>query len=95
MQGALTQDPDTGFVMFFAVFDHQWILQHAHQPFSTFFNREMLHDLSTASGFLAFKSNSDGVRIAFVLNPGETGRGAWETSGKPPGDSKRRFVGPA
>lgn len=70
VQGALTRDPESEFVAFFAVFDHQWILQHARQPFSAFFNRELLHDLSTSSGYPAFKSNSDGVRIAFVLDPG-------------------------
>ena len=70
LSGELIRDPDTGMVVLYACLDHGYLLRHNAQPFQTFLSKNLLHDLETVARVPAFPSNSDGVRIAFVLNQG-------------------------
>jgi hypothetical protein len=67
----LTQDPETGLVVLFAVLNNQYIASHTATPFSDYFDPRFLHDLSSDLNVQVVSCNSDGLRYAFILNRGQ------------------------
>jgi hypothetical protein len=70
----LTQDPETGLVVFFAVLNTRYIATHAATPFSDYFDPRLLHDLANDLRVQIVSCNSDGLRYAFILDRGSVGK---------------------
>jgi hypothetical protein len=66
----LTQDPETGLVVLFAVLNNKYIATHTATPFSDYFDPRLLHDLSNDLHVQVVSCNSDGLRYAFILDRG-------------------------
>jgi hypothetical protein len=67
----LTQDPDSGMVVLFAVLNTRFIAAHTAAPFSDYFDTRLLHDLSNDLHMEVVSCNTDGLRYAFVLDRGQ------------------------
>ena len=67
----LTQDPETGLVVLFAVLNHNYIATHTATPFSDYFDPRFLHDLEDDLQVQVVSCNSDGLRYAFILDRGQ------------------------
>lgn len=70
----LTQDPETGLVVFFAVLNTRYIATHTATPFSDYFDPRLLHDLANDLHVQIVSCNSDGLRYAFILDRGSVGK---------------------
>jgi hypothetical protein len=66
----LTQDPETGLVVLFAVLNNKYIATHTSTPFSDYFDPRLLHDLANDLHVQVVSCNSDGLRYAFILDRG-------------------------
>jgi len=66
----LTQDPETGLAVLFAVLNSKYIAAHTSIPFSDYFDPRLLNDLASGLGVQVVSCNSDGLRYAFILNRG-------------------------
>jgi hypothetical protein len=66
----LTQDPDSGMVVLFAVLNTGYIATHTTTPLSDYFDPRLLHDLADDLHMQVVSCNSDGLRYAFILNRG-------------------------
>jgi hypothetical protein len=67
----LTQDPDSGMVVLFAVLNTRYIATHTATPFSDYFDPRLLHDLANDLHLQVVSCNSDGLRYAFILDRGQ------------------------
>lgn len=67
----LTQDPDSGMVVLFAVLSTRYIAAHTAAPFSDYFDPRLLHDLANDLHMEVVSCNSDGLRYAFILDRGQ------------------------
>ena len=67
----LTQDPDTGMVVLFAILNNKYIATHTSIPFSDYFDPRLLHDLANELQVQVVSCNSDGLRYAFILDRGQ------------------------
>jgi hypothetical protein len=67
----LTQDPDTGMVVLFAILNNRYIATHTSIPFSDYFDSRLLHDLANELQVQVISCISDGLRYAFVLDRGQ------------------------
>jgi hypothetical protein len=67
----LTQDPETGLVVLFAVLNNKYIAAHTATPFSDYFDPRFLHDLANDLHVQVVSCNSDGLRYAFILDRGQ------------------------
>ena len=67
----LTQDPETGLVVLFAVLNNYYIATHTTIPFSDYFDPRLLHDLANDLHVQVVSCNSDGLRYAFILDRGQ------------------------
>jgi hypothetical protein len=67
----LTQDPETGLVVLFAVLNHKYIATHTATPFSDYFDPRLLHDLANDLHVQIVSCSSDGLRYAFILDRGQ------------------------
>ena len=67
----LTQDPDSGMVVLFAVLNTKFIATHTATPFSNYFDPRLLHDLANDLDMQVVSCNSDGLRYAFILDRGQ------------------------
>jgi hypothetical protein len=70
----LTQDPETGLVVLFAVLNNKYIATHTATPFSDYFDPRLLHDLANDLHVQVVSCNSDGLRYAFILDRGSLGK---------------------
>jgi hypothetical protein len=70
----LTQDPETGLVVLFAVLNSKYIAAHTSIPFSDYFDPRLLNDLSSNMHVQVVACNSDGLRYAFILDRGSLGK---------------------
>jgi len=70
----LTQDPETGLVVFFAVLNTRYIATHTTTSFSDYFDPRLLHDLANDLHVQIVSCNSDGLRYAFILDRGSVGK---------------------
>jgi hypothetical protein len=70
----LTQDPETGLVVLFAVLNTRYIATHTATPFSDYFDPRLLHDLANDLHVQIVSCNSDGLRYAFILDRGSVGK---------------------
>jgi len=66
----LTQDPDTGLVVLFAVLNNKYLATHTTIPFGNYFDPRLLHDLANDLHVQVVSCNSDGLRYAFILDSG-------------------------
>lgn len=66
----LTQDPDTGMIVLFGVLNNKYIAEHTSIPFSNYFDPRLLHDLAGELQVQIVSGDSDGLRYAFILDPG-------------------------
>jgi hypothetical protein len=69
----LTQDPDTGMVVLFAILNNKYIATNTSIPFSNYFDPRLLHDLANELQVQVVSCNSDGLRYAFILDRGQLG----------------------
>jgi hypothetical protein len=69
----LTQDPDTGIIVLFGIFNNKYIATHTLTPFSDYFDPRLLQDLANELQVQAVSCNSDGLRYAFILDRGQLG----------------------
>jgi len=67
----LTQDPDSGMVVLFAVLNTRYIATHTATPFSDYFDPRLLHDLANDLHLQVVSCNSDGLRYAFIIHRGQ------------------------
>lgn len=67
----LTQDPDSGMVVLFAVLNTRYIATHTTTPFNDYFDPRLLHDLSNDLHMEIVSCNTDGLRYAFILDRGQ------------------------
>jgi hypothetical protein len=67
----LTQDPDSGMVVLFAVLNTRFIATHTATPFGDYFDPRLLHDLSNDLQMEVVSCNTDGLRYAFILDRGQ------------------------
>jgi hypothetical protein len=67
----LTQDPDSGMVVLFAILNTRYIATHTAAPFSDYFDPRLLHDLANDLHLQVVSCNSDGLRYAFILDRGQ------------------------
>jgi hypothetical protein len=67
----LTQDPQTGLVVLFAVLNNKYIASHTTTPFSNYFDPNLLHDLANDLHVQVVSCHSDGLRYAFILDRGQ------------------------
>lgn len=67
----LTQDPDSGMVVLFAVLNTRYIATQTAAPFSDYFDPRLLHDLANDLQIQVVSCNSDGLRYAFILDRGQ------------------------
>jgi hypothetical protein len=67
----LTQDPDSGMVVLFAVLNSKYIATHTSTPLSDFFAPRLLHDLADDLQVQVVSCHSDGLRYAFILDRGQ------------------------
>jgi hypothetical protein len=67
----LTQDPDSGMVVLFAVLNTRYIAAHTATSFSNYFDPRLLHDLANDLHMQVVSCNSDGLRYAFILDRGQ------------------------
>ncbi len=67
----LTQDPDSGMVVLFAILNTRYIATHTAVPFSDYFDPRLLHDLANDLHMQVVSCNSDGLRYAFILDRGQ------------------------
>jgi len=70
----LTQDPDTGMIVLFGILNNRYIATHTSIPFSDYFDPRLLHGLANELQLQVVSCNSDGLRYAFVLDPGSLGK---------------------
>ena len=70
----LTQDPDTGMVVLFAILNNRYIATHTAIPFSDYFDPRLLHDLADELQLQVVSCISDGLRYAFILDRGRFGK---------------------
>ncbi len=70
----LTQDPDTGMIVLFGILNNRYIATHTSIPFSDYFDPSLLHDLANELQVQVVSCNSDGLRYAFILDPGSLDR---------------------
>ena len=70
----LTQDPETGLVVLFAVLNNKYIATHTATPFSNYFDPRFLYDLANDLHVQVVSCNSDGLCYAFVLDRGLLGK---------------------
>lgn len=70
----LTQDPETGLAVLFAVLNKKYIAAHTSIPFSDYFDPRLLNDLSNDLQVQVVSCNSDGLRYAFILDRGSLGK---------------------
>jgi hypothetical protein len=70
----LTQDPETGLAVLFAVLNSKYIAAHTSIPFSDYFDPRLLNDLSNDLHMQVVSCNSDGLRYAFILDRGSLGK---------------------
>ena len=70
----LTQDPDTGMVVLFAILNNRYIATHTAIPFSDYFDPRLLHDLANELQLQVVSCISDGLRYAFILDRGRFGK---------------------
>lgn len=70
----LTQDPETGLAVLFAVLNSQYIAAHTSIPFSDYFDPRLLNDMANDLHVQVISCNSDGLRYAFVLDRGSVGK---------------------
>jgi hypothetical protein len=66
----LTQDPETGLVVLFAVLNNKYIATHTSTPFSDYFDPRLLHDMANDLNVQVVSCNTDGLRYAFILDRG-------------------------
>ncbi len=66
----LTQDPDSGMVVLFAMLNTRYISTHTTTPFSNYFDPRLLHDLADDLNMQVVSCNSGGLRYAFILDCG-------------------------
>jgi hypothetical protein len=66
----LTQDPDSGLVVLFAVLNTRYIAAHTTTPSSDYFQPRLLHDLANDLNMQVVSCDSDGLRYAFILDRG-------------------------
>lgn len=66
----LTQDPETGLIVLFAVLNSHYIAAHTYVPFSDYFDPRLLKDLANDLSLQVVSSNSGGLRYAFILDKG-------------------------
>jgi hypothetical protein len=66
----LTQDPETGLAVLFAVLNSKYIAAHTSIPFSDYFDPRLLNDLASGTNVQVVSCNSDGLRYAFILDRG-------------------------
>lgn len=67
----LTHDADSGMVVLFAVLNTKYIASHTATAFRDYFDPCLLHDLEDDLDTQVVSCNSDGLRYAFILNPGQ------------------------
>jgi hypothetical protein len=67
----LTQDTETGFVVLFAVLNHEYIATHTSTLFSDYFDPRLLQDLADELHVQVVSYTSDGLRYAFILDRGQ------------------------
>jgi hypothetical protein len=67
----LTQDPESGLVVLFAVLNKKYIATHTMTPFSDYFDPRLLRDLANNLHMQVVSCNSDGLRYAFILDRGQ------------------------
>jgi hypothetical protein len=67
----LTQDPDSGMVVLFAVLNTRYIATHTATPLSNYFDPRLLHDLADDLHMEIVSCNTDGLRYAFILDRGQ------------------------
>ena len=67
----LTQDPESGLVVLFAVLNKKYIATHTTAPFSNYFDPRLIRDLSNDLHMQVISCNSDGLRYAFILDRGQ------------------------
>jgi len=67
----LTQDPDSGMVVLFAVLNTRYIATHTNTPYSDYFDPRLLQDLANDLHTQVVSCNSDGLRYAFILDRGQ------------------------
>ncbi len=67
----LTQDPDSGMVVLFAMLNTRYIATHTAVPFSDYFDPRLLSDLANDLHMQVVSCNSDGLRYAFILDRGQ------------------------
>jgi hypothetical protein len=67
----LTQDPDSGMVVLFAMLNTRYIATHTTTLFSNYFDPRLLHDLANDLHIQVVSCNSDGLRYAFILDRGQ------------------------
>jgi hypothetical protein len=67
----LTQDPETGLVVLFAVLNNHYVATHTATPFSDYFDPRLLQDLANDLHVQIVSCNSDGLRYAFILDRGQ------------------------
>lgn len=70
----LTQDPETGLAVFFAVLNTRYIAAHTASSFSDYFDPRLLRDLASDLQVQIVSCNSDGLRYAFILDRGSVGK---------------------
>lgn len=70
----LTQDPETGLAVFFAVLNTGYIAAHTASSFSDYFDPSLLRDLASDLQVQIVSCNSDGLRYAFILDRGSVGK---------------------
>jgi hypothetical protein len=67
----LTQDPDSGMVVLFAVLNTRYIATNNSAPFSDYFDPRLLSDLANDLHVQIVSCSSDGLRYAFILDRGK------------------------
>ncbi|MBI5932145.1 MAG: hypothetical protein HY867_00445 [Chloroflexi bacterium] len=70
----LTQDPETGLAVLFAVLNSQYIAAHTSIPFSDYFAPRLLDDLTNDLHVQVVSCYTDGLRYAFILDHGSLGK---------------------
>ena len=68
----LTQDPESGMIVLFGVLNNQYIAAHTSVRFAAYSDPRVLHELADELQVQVVTcNNSDGVRYAFILEPGQ------------------------
>jgi hypothetical protein len=70
----LTQDPETGLAVLFAVLNSQYIAAHTSIPFSDYFAPRLLDDLTNDLHVQVVSCYTEGLRYAFILDRGTLGK---------------------